>query len=193
MFSRVTCDGINKSCLKHIGDHLSCHACIKKQDTSLVVPDCPTNPEKWCPSQPPTGDEIRDLLVASQCSNHTMSGICDNERCHREIQSVGTNLAAAQNHTADAAKNCQKKPGGRHIWDCIVETGEAASAVLVPAAKADDIAHAAEGLARRNHFDPEVLFCDTWPHNKNFWGILFKAQGTHHQSENVSENISEWN
>ena len=84
------------------------------------------------------------------------------------MQAVGTTLAAAQDHTADAAKNYPRKLGGRYIWDVMVETGEVAAAVLVSTTKTEEIAHAAEQLARCPNFCPKLLYCDTWPHNKEF-------------------------
>ena len=61
-------------------------------------------------------------------------------------------LAAAQDHTADIMKNYLRKLGGRYIWDVMVETGEAAVAVLVSTTKAKEIVHVAEHLACRPNF-----------------------------------------
>ena len=61
-------------------------------------------------------------------------------------------LVAAQDHTADAPKNYPRKLGGRYIWDVMVETGEVAAAVLVGMAIPEEIAHAAEQLARWPNF-----------------------------------------
>ena len=82
-------------------------------------------------------------------------------------------MAASQDHTRDAARDYPKSLGGYYIWDFMVETGEVATAVLVPTTGAADFSHAAESLARRPNFRPKVLYCDTWPHNKGFWEMLF--------------------
>ena len=102
-----------------------------------------------------------------------MSGVTEFMRYTREIQSVETKLAAAQDHTADPAKNYQKALGGKYIWDVCNENGEIASAVLVPTTEASAVAHAAESLARRPGFKPKILYCDTWPHNQEFWQMMF--------------------
>ena len=75
-----------------------------------------------------------------------MTGISDSEQHDREIQLVGTILAASQDHTRDAARNYPKSLGGAYIWDVIVETGKIATAVVVPTMGASDFSHAAESL-----------------------------------------------
>ena len=55
----------------------------------------------------------------------------------------------------------------------MVDKGEVAAAVLVSTTKAEEIAHAAEQLARQPNFWPKLLYCDTCPHNKEFWATIF--------------------
>jgi len=129
------------------------------------------------PTRSPTGSKIRDLFDASQFFEYILSGISDHERLVHEMQTVGTKLVAAQDHTFDAAKNYQSVLGGRCLWDAITETGEVDSCALVTTTKAKDITHAAEGLACHHNFNPKVLFCDTWPHNKQFWELCISHSG----------------
>ena len=105
--------------------------------------------------------------------NYTLSGISNGEQFTCEMQSVRTTLTAAQDHMADDAKNYPRKLGGRYIWDVMVETGEVAAAVLVSTTKAKEIAHTTEQLAQRPNFCWKLLYCDTWPQNKEFWAIIF--------------------
>ena len=55
----------------------------------------------------------------------------------------------------------------------LTETGEIATAVLVPSTKTIHFAHAAQQLARRDHFKPKVMCSDTYPNKSNFWPLLF--------------------
>lgn len=199
LIARMIYEGINKSYIRKAADYYSYNKSrrelqVHPSEKPWNVPPYPTNPTEYCPDRSPTGDEIRDLFEASKDSEYTLSGFSDYERLTREIQSVGTKIAAAQDHTSDAAKNYQKKLGCNYIWDVAVETGEIACAVLVKSTKAEDLAHAAEGLARRPNFNPKVLYCDTWPHNKDFWEIMFGPQlhgrlGLYHFQHRIVETL----
>jgi len=171
LMGRIIYEGINKACVRKTAEYFSYHKSCR--DGGPPLPPHPSNPEHFCPTRSPTGSEIRDLFTEAQHSECTITGFSDCERLTREIQSVGTKLSAAQDHTSDTAKNYQKSLGCNYIWDVAVETGEIACAVLVKSTKAEDLAHAAEGLARRPHFNPKVLCCDTWPHNKSFWEMMY--------------------
>ena len=61
------------------------------------------------------------------------------------MQSAGTTLAPAQDHTVDAAKNYPRKLGGRYI--VMVEAHKVATAVLMSSTKSKEIACAAKQLA----------------------------------------------
>ena len=105
--------------------------------------------------------------------NHTLTEISNQKCLTYKIQSIWTTFAAAQDHTANAAKNYSRKLGERYIHDVMVEKDEVAAAVLVSMTKAKEIAHAAEQLAQRPNFCRKLLYCDTWPNNKEFWVIIF--------------------
>jgi len=79
----------------------------------------------------------------------------------------------AQDHTFDVLHNYQKKLGAAALWDVATETGEIASAVLVPTTKTKHFAHAAQQLARRQRFQPKAMHSDTYPNESGFWPLLF--------------------
>ena len=58
------------------------------------------------------------------------------------------------------------------LWDVSTETGEIASAALVPSTRTEDYAHAATSLTRRPTFVPGIMYSDTWPCKKEFWELL---------------------
>ena len=105
----------------------------------------------------------------------------DKERHAREIQSVGSELIFAQDHAHEVTKNCYEKKslGAQALWDVSTETGEIASAVLVPTTKTRHFSHAAKQLAKRSNFVPAAMYSDTWPVKSTFWETLFdgKVQG----------------
>ena len=96
----------------------------------------------------------------------------------REIQSVGTNLLFAQDHTHEATKNYfhRKRNGATALWDVATDTGEIATAVLVPSTATQDFSHAAIQLSKRKNFNPTAMYSDTWPHKKDYWEELFPGK-----------------
>jgi hypothetical protein len=119
------------------------------------------------------GFQIRDLFDAACLSTNTQYGISDNNRCCREIQSVGTDSMFAQDHTMEVTKNYQRSVGAHAVWDVAIETGEIACAVVVGTVKVCDFAHAAESMCRRSNFNPLIMYSDTWPAKHGFWNLLF--------------------
>jgi hypothetical protein len=53
------------------------------------------------------------------------------------------------------------------------ETGEIASAVLVPSTKIVDLSHAAIQVSKREMFKPTAMYSDRWPTNEEYWNLLF--------------------
>jgi hypothetical protein len=154
----------------------------------------PSNPTDYLPSRSPNGAEIRDLVDYAAGSSLTFTGISDKDHFTREMQSVGTNLACAVDHCAEAAKNYERKLGGNYIHNVFVHTGECASSVLVKTTEAIEIAHQVEGVARRPNFCPKLLYSDTWPNNKEFWEMLFGPQvlgrlGLYHFMQRLVETL----
>ena len=106
------------------------------------------------------------------CSNKaTPWRISDHDRHVREMQSVSCKSSFAQDHTHEVCKNYfqKKRIGANALWGIATETGEIASAVLVPSTKTIHFAHAAAALTRRPSFKPTVMHSDTWPSKSDFW------------------------
>jgi len=123
---------------------------------------------------PPLGDTIRDVYDAA-CSNVcTPWKISDHDRHVREIQGVSCHSSFAQDHTHEVCKNYYQKKqlGANALWDVATETGEIASAVLVPSTKTIHFAHAAMSLTRRPSFKPTIMYSDTWPAKSDFWEAI---------------------
>jgi hypothetical protein len=55
------------------------------------------------------------------------------------------------------------------MWDVCTETGEIASAVLVPSTKTIHLSHAAIRLSKRETFNPSTMYSDRWPTKAGFW------------------------
>jgi hypothetical protein len=177
MLARLMFTKINKEYLKQFTEYLSFwkgfQFVASKAEDIVTPPLYPKKDGEFITVYPPTGESIRELFDMASLSNRTSYGISDQDRCTREIQSVGTNSMFAQDHTFQVVKNYQKKLGAFAVWDCATETGEIASACLVKSTKVKEVAHAAESLARRPNFNPVVMFSDTWPHKDGFWKLLF--------------------
>jgi hypothetical protein len=90
-------------------------------------------------------------LASSSATNPW--GISDHDRHTREIQGVVSSLLFAEDHTHQVTRNYynKKKLEANALWDCATETGEIASAVLVPIA----------------------IYSNRWPVNVEFWSLLF--------------------
>jgi len=119
----------------------------------------------------PSPAVLRDRYDAALSSVLTVSGMSDNDRHDREIQSVGCNLGYAEDHTHEALKNYRLGSAGA-IWDAATETGEIATFVVVPSTKQEDYAHAAEALARRPNFNPRGKWSDICPKGTAFFSVL---------------------
>jgi hypothetical protein len=170
--SRLLYGAINKDYLRrlelylshwkeHNGDGLECKPFPKKDSEYLT-------------RYPPYGDSLRKLYDHAARSPLNYGGVSDVERHTREIQSVGCKSMFAQDHTMEVVKNYRSKEMGAYAcWDCAVETGEIACAVLVPSTKVSDLAHAAEALRRRPNFNAQAMYSDTWPNKDEFWHMLF--------------------
>jgi hypothetical protein len=59
------------------------------------------------------------------------------------------------------------------LWDAAVETGEIATAILLPTTQTKDLSHAAKKLPALDGFKPKVLYSDTWPAKSDYWALLF--------------------
>jgi len=123
-------DVMNCSYLERVED---CYSFYKEKQEKEVLSYLEKD-GSYIVSYPPLGDGIRDSYDVA-CSNpNTPLQISDHDRHAREIQSVGCRLIFAQDHTHEVCKNCfqKKRMGAVALWDVATETGEIASAVVVP-------------------------------------------------------------
>jgi hypothetical protein len=130
---------------------------------------------EWIGEYYPDGAKFRQLYEIAQQSTLTRTGYSEMERYTREIQSVECTLTIAQDHTMEIIKNYLPSNinNAKACWTCCNEFGEVAAAVIVKDTKCSQFAHAAEQLARRNNFQPRVMYADTWPHLEKFWKLIF--------------------
>ena len=174
--SRLLFSKINKTYLRRLAEYLSfwkAYQMVVESSGGFTPPMYPTKDGEFITTFPPTGEALRDMFDNASSSSWTCHGVSDHARCTREIQSVGTDSMFAQDHTMEVTKNYRKGLGAFAVWDCTTETGEIAAAVIVGTTKAADLAHAAESLSRRPHFNPKAMYSDTWPHKEGFWKLLF--------------------
>ena len=126
---------------------------------------------------PPLGDGIRDLHDEASNSNNHPWGVSDFDRHTREIQDVGCTRLYAEDHTHEVTKNYYRRRqilvGAFALWDVAMETGEIATAVLVPSTKTKDLSHAAITLHKRPHFNPKAMYSDRWPIKVDYWEKVF--------------------
>ena len=122
----------------------------------------------------PSPTVLRDRYAAALSSTLTVSGMSDNDRHDREIQSVGCKVGYAEDHTFEAVKNwrLRSSSGGACIWDVATETGEIACFVITPSSKQEHYAHAAEALVRRPNFNPKGKWSDICPKGAAFFSML---------------------
>jgi hypothetical protein len=126
----------------------------------------------------PTPHEIRLFYKKAAESELTTTGISDNNRHKREIQSVSCQVSTASDHTFAALRNYKKTDlkGAQGIYTQNNENGEVAVAVIVPSLALSDHAHASEHFARRPNVNPRVHSSDTYPNFERFWKAIFGAQ-----------------
>jgi hypothetical protein len=129
----------------------------------------------WIGEFPPPGGALRTLHEKAERSSLTPTGIANYDRNKLEIQSVGSTqvfsidwtFAVLRNYTLAGAKAC---------FTAMVETGEVCAMGLVATTKVEEVAHMVEQTRRcRPHFQPKAIFTDTWPHNQDFWFMIFGA------------------
>jgi len=63
--------------------------------------------------------------------------------------------------------------GAEALWDVATETGEIATAVLVPSTATKDLSHAAMSLSKRSGFTPKAMYSDRWPVKTEYWERVF--------------------
>lgn len=174
--SRLLFNSVNRAYLLRVGDYYSCNVQTPATPTQRYI-------EKdgcFIRAHPPLGDTLRDTFDEATASSLNPWGISDHDRNTRETQGVGCQISCAEDHTHEATKSYfQKKAlGATALWDIGTETGEIASAALVPTTKTADLSHAATQVSKRAQFKPSVLCSDTWPVKDDYWPLPFpKIQG----------------
>jgi hypothetical protein len=126
----------------------------------------------WIGEFPPSGEALRTLHERAERSSLTPTGISNYNRNKLEIQSVGSSQVFSIDWTFAVVKN-YTLPGAKACFTSMVETGEVCTLGLVATTKVEEIAHLVEQARRRPHFRPQAIFTDTWPHNKDFWSMIF--------------------
>ena len=185
--SKLLYDAINRNYMGKIKAYYS--AAQSRKEASTRPKAYVSKDGDFIRQYPPLGDTIRDLYNQAASSATNRWGISDYERNTREIQGVKCDGIFAQDHTFEPIKNYQKATGAKAAWDAATQTGEIASVVLVPSTKTEDFAHAAQSLLKRPHFNPRVMYSDTWPHKAEYWEQL-KLEGRlglfHYQKRIIS-------
>ena len=97
---------------------------------------------------PPTGDTIRNRLLASRKSRYTPTLVSNYDRLNRELQSVEPGNFIAVDHTAEVAKNYSDSDA-KYVFDIVSQTGECVTAVMTNSTRVAEAAHAVEQVARR--------------------------------------------
>ena len=169
--SRLLCHIMNRSYAQRVEEYYSFYQSTNKKEEPASYVD---NYGYYVTAFPPLGDGICDTYDAAASNGNTPWGISDHDRHVREIQSVSCHSSFAQDHTHEVCKNYyQKKRLGAHaLWDVATETGEIASAVLVPSTKTMHFAHTAMSLTRRPTFRPSIMCSNTWPSKSDFWDAI---------------------
>jgi len=171
--SRLLFNAINRSYIERVENYHSYCKHKSKEASAYVEKD-----GYYIRNYPPLGDGIRDAYDAACASQFTPWKVSDHDRHTREIQSVSCRFIFAQDHTHEVTKNYirKKRMGAVALWDVATETGEIASAVLVPSTQTKHFVHAAAALTRRPTFNPSAMYSDTWPSKSSFWGLLFEKE-----------------
>jgi hypothetical protein len=136
--------------------------------TNLVVEQALASEQIWRGCHAPTGSQLRDLYIVGKDSKLNSTGISDRMRHLREIQSVGSKISTASDHTFAVLKNYKKSdiPEATCVHTINVESGELASAVMVTSTECTEFAHATEQFSKRSNVNPKMHVTDNCPANK---------------------------
>jgi len=171
--SQLLLHSMNRSYAERVEEHYSFYKRTNKKEPPATYIE---NYGLYITAFPPLGDSTRDTCDATCSNSNTPWGIRDHDRHIREIQGVSCQSSFAQDHTHEVSKNYfQRKrigSGANALWDVTTETGEIASAALVPSTKTMHFAHAAMSLTRRESFKPTVMCSNTWPAKSDFWDAI---------------------
>lgn len=179
--SRLLYNTMNRAYVDKVADYLSRHAVAQDGQDETQSQSPRPYVEKdggFITYFPPSGEYIRTAYDKSSETYNNHWRISDHERHTREIQGVGCRLSCAEDHTHEVTKNYfgRTRIGAMALWDMGTDTGEIASAVLVPTTKTSDLSHAAIQVTRRSNFKPAAVYSDRWPTKEGYWRTLFGNQ-----------------
>jgi len=168
--SRLLYDAINRAYLRSAASYYSYNGKRIEKHQEYVKKN-----GEYIRAFPPLGDGIRDVYDEAANSNNTPWGVSDYQRHTREIQGVRCSRLYAEDHTHEVTKNYYRRRqiGAVALWDVATETGEIATAALVPSTKTKDLSHAAISLSKRPHFKPKAMYSDRWPIKVEYWEKVF--------------------
>jgi len=185
--SKLLYDAVNRAYIGKIKGYYSLASTKRKESATKPYIE---KDGSFIRQYPPLGDTIRDLYNTAASSTTNRWRLSDFERNTREMQGVNCDGGIfAQDHTFEPIKNYLKGVGAKAAWDAATQTGEIASAVLVPSTKTMHFAHAAQSLLRRPHFKPKVMYSDTWPNKEEYWeplGVEGRLGLFHYQKRIIS-------
>jgi len=170
--SHLLYNAINKAYLERVSDYYSFLS--EEKNSNCPQPHIKKNGE-YVNAFPPLGDSIHDTHDQATTNSNTPWFVSDHDRHTREIQGVKCSRLYAEDHTHEVTKNYfrRKQIGAIALWDVATETGEIATAVLVPSTKTKDLSHAAISLSKRNNFNPKAMCSDRWPTKIEYWRQVF--------------------
>ena len=122
----------------------------------------------------PDDDIIRQYFEEAERSPFRPYGYSNYDRYKREMQGVCINKdeSAAFDHTFGPLKNYRLK--GVMATMNKSSTKEIALLAIVPSTKASDVSHLLIAARKnRKEFSPGILYTDTCPNNKQFFGQIF--------------------
>jgi len=193
--SRLLFNTLNQTYLERVSSYYSYHVQAKTKD---VIPYVEKDGH-FIKTFPPLGDTIREAYDDASNSINNKWGISDHDRHTREIQGVKCSRLYAEDHTHEVTKNYfgRRRLGAFALWDVSTETGEIATAVLVPSTKATDLSHAALSLSWQQQFLPKAMYSDRWPVNVGYWAKVFGTAlegrlGLFHFTQRITKTLRKW-
>jgi hypothetical protein len=129
--------------------------------------------DEWRGQYPPSGEQLLETAEYGARSQHTISGISDDDRHTREIQGIGSHVSTVYDHTFQVIKNYVPSLGAKALFTQGADEGFVSSAVCVDSTKIAEAAHAVEQVARRQNYNPQMIYTDTAPKLSDFFRLIF--------------------
>ena len=129
---------------------------------SITESDCFPSFNEYFGKDSPSGVTLRSMYQNAKYSSLNRTGISDNMRGTREIQSVGCDLSVSTDYTFAMGKNYQSR---KCVFTATVDTGERALFVATATQHASEFSHALEQFAKRPNVNPKMHVVDDYPKN----------------------------